>query len=420
MATCPECGASIPFKAAPNGASRKRVRCPKCDNLVLPIADKTPARTAPQSAPPASTPRKAGHKPALKPPPTLPTPATAGMDDEIVGFSDYEDPAEARRKREEEEAKATKVKQKKAEVKVKIRNIGDLDRWNLVNQGMLFVEIGAYCWGFAMLLHALALILGMLSGPDYTNIALEFLYSNNRPLLQVGEREPVRLLNFMFAYIYGRDFWKACYYLVFAGQCLYYVQFGLWMTAYVMFLRGCPDRYGAKFQSVFLLSCGGFNALLHLFLVLLPLCQAYEFVICPLIGPEMSMGTFGAHRRFPLHVQWSGSPVFDALTAITVFTSRYLEWIVLGAYIWTVGLNIREEEPEKKGLTVMNFSAGVLFVMLCFQMGSVSGTSPVLIGLLQVIYFLWFAFSAGTALMIVLGCRKTREVLAKYLTGKID
>ena len=113
-----------------------------------------------------------------------------------------------------------------------------------------------------------------------------------------------------------------------------------------------------------------------------------------LLVPEATMTQANIDRIVPLHVFWSFSGFWSEILTLIVLFSLYLEHILLGVFLWSVGISMRETDLEKGGLNLAGLGFGVFFIMLAFQIMSICGTSAVLVLVLRIIYLLWVGFSA--------------------------
>src|SRR5207244_6138996 len=136
---CPECQASL--KYGKDKAGRKTT-CPQCGAEVL-------------------LPKDEDNRPK----------AGADPDDDGGGYgvAFVDDAAEKKKREEAHDKKAAKKLAQK--IKVRRKNIGDLEAWRKVYNGLLFLMIGACVWGGAFGLQQLVVFLGMVHGAEYGNNA---------------------------------------------------------------------------------------------------------------------------------------------------------------------------------------------------------------------------------------------------------
>ncbi len=423
MAMCPECGFTFAYRLPPEGAPRKRVRCPDCQAPIVPQAEPAPGK--PMKPKPAAA---VAAKPTAKTPPVpAAPPAPEPPKEEVFGFADA--PPESapppepvkkgkKDKKDKPEPKSLAPKLGKAEIKIKIRNIGDLDVWRHIHLAFLLLGIGALIGMIGPVLQAVALLLAYLNGPEYSTTTLLSLYdAGDDTPMAIGQYEALDQITFALTYIYGSEYVGTCRTLLILGSVAGFIQLGLWMTAYVFAFFGAPERYAASKQPFTLMGIGFVNFLLLLLLIFLPLIAVFRTGIVPLLGPEMALCNSGLGRKLPLHVFWSPTPALDTWISLIALTFRYLEPMLIGVWMWTIGMNLREEEVSNRGIALMNLAGGVLFLVLCYYMVALSGTSGVLVGLLRFLYLLWFAFQFGMFLLCFQGCMASREVMRKYLNA---
>jgi hypothetical protein len=377
---CPSCQASLKFGKDKAG---RRTKCPKCGgDVTLPRTEDAKAMNSDED--------------------------DAGG----YGLALFDDEAE-REKRELAHAK--KAEKKLAErIKVRRKNIGDLDAWRRVYYGLLFILIGACVWGAWIGLHALVLFLGMVQGPEYGPNAERHLMMDVQPAPQPGVAPALNRPMFMLSLLSGTDNVETARVLLIVGQIFVMLQAILWMVGYGMCLS-VENRFGTRGQLVFLFSLGGTNLLFNLFLRFLPLCGVVSYVLVPFFAPEIVMSEVNIERIVPLHVHWSSLPTLEIILALIVYLSMMLEPILIGIFIITIAQMIRDQPVEDKASGLVTMGFGVLFIMLCYQMYAVAGSSTVLVRFLRILYILWWGFQIGFVVRLATTCYSARELLKFYL-----
>jgi hypothetical protein len=68
----------------------------------------------------------------------------------------------------------------------------------------------------------------------------------------------------------------------------------------------------------------------------------------------------------------------------------YLQPTVGCIFIWSIGLAIKDENIEQRGKGLTQLSLGTFFILVCFHMLSMCGSSQVLVNVLRVFYTVWF------------------------------
>ena len=190
---------------------------------------------------------------------------------------------------------------------------------------------------------------------------------------------------------------------------------GLFLTGYLM-AKPVPDRFGTRLQLKLLIIFCCLNLVLVLALRILPLCGLFPGWI-PLLTPEVALTEANISRALPLHVFWSFSGFWvEFFTQIILFI-QYLEPILFGVFIWTIGLCIKEDDMAEAGLGLSKIGFGVFFLLLSFHVVSCCGTSDVLVAVLRIIYILWVCFSFGWIYRFVTVLLVARDTLDKRIYG---
>lgn len=320
----------------------------------------------------------------------------------------------------------TKVEEKKAEegpkkkvqkviITVRRRSIGDLEQWGTVNFAMTMVTAGVCFWGLAQALYGLYLFLGLVQGPEYARPVAEFLLQQVDEPLEVGAHEPTNRIAFIVAMVGGSDFHGVNVGILVASQICGWIQTGCWIFAYVLMMRGAPDSYGAKGQALTLIIFSAINQLVQFVFVFLPIIGAFGYTMVPLIGPEMASADFNMERRVPLHVFWSGMPMLEVFLSLMFILIRYLEPIFIGIYIRSCAKAMKDQYMEQNAIGYQKLGFGLLYIVVCYFILSLAGTSPVLVKVLRIIYALWFGFLVGFIVRTALVCGALKETLEPYL-----
>jgi DNA-directed RNA polymerase subunit RPC12/RpoP len=381
---CTSCKASLKLSKDKAGQT---IRCPKCDaELALPKSEDT--------------------KPKL---------ATNDDDDDDggaynVAFVDDE----AARKQREEAQKGKSTKKATMRIKVRRKNIGDLDSWAKVHAGVLFLMIGACCWGVAYTLQMLVVFLGMVQGPEFGPNAQKFLIRPVQPPVEVGAPAAMDKPMFFLSLVSGSDFAGTAKILMIIAQVLTFMQAVTWMVGYGMCLP-IENRMGTKGQLIGLFSLSGVNVLLNLFFRFLPLIGVLGYVLVPFYAPELVMSDVNTERTQPIHIVWCRLPTLEITISMVVYTALLMEPILIAVFIWIMAQMLRDEPLEGRAMGVIKMGFGILFLILTYQMYACAGTSSVLIKLERVIYTLWFAFQVGMIVKLATLCGATRDLLNFYL-----
>lgn len=308
-----------------------------------------------------------------------------------------------------------KKKVQKAIIKVRRRSIGDLEKWETVNFAMTMVTVGVCFWGLAQALYGIYLFLGLVQGPEYARPVAEFLLQQVDDPLEPGAGEPTNRIAFIVAMVGGSDFHGANVGILVASQVCGWLQTGCWIFAYILMLRGAPDSYGASGQALTLMIFSVMNQLVYFIFVFLPIIGAFGYTMVPLIGPEMASADFNMERRVPLQVFWSGMPMLEVFLALMFILIRYLEPIFIGIYVRSCAKAMKDPFLEQNSVGYQKLGFGLLYIVVCYFILSLAGTSPVLVKVLRVIYACWFGFLVGFIVRTALVCGALKESLEPHL-----
>lgn len=317
--------------------------------------------------------------------------------------------------KEEKKDEGPKKKVQKAFIKVRRRSIGDLEMWGKVNLAMTMVIAGVCFWGAATACYGLYLFLGLIQGPEYARPVAEFLLQPTDRPLEPGQGEGMNRLAFIVAMVGGSDFYRANVGLLIAGQICGWIQTGCWIFAYILMMSGAPRAYGAPGQALTLIILSAVNQLVYVIFVFLPLLGAFGYTMVPLIGPEMASSEFNAERRVPLHVFWSALPMLEVFLSLSFILTRYLEPITIGIFVRSCAKAMKDPFLEENAVGYQKLGFGLLYIVVCYFMLSLAGTSPVMIKVLRILYFLWFGFLIGFIVRTALICGALQEALEPHL-----
>src|SRR5205085_5994592 len=124
-----------------------------------------------------------------------------------------------------------------------------------------------------------------------------------------------------------------------------------------------------------LLALGFLNFIFVLVFKLLPALGVMNYVLIPYSVPEVSLVDANIDRDPPLWVFWSGSPFWTMTLSVLLLFSFYLEPVLIGVFIWSIGVALREDSVISKGQGIVNLAFGIAFGLLSFQMLTMTGTS---------------------------------------------
>jgi len=386
------------MKVGAEKAGRK-AKCPKCKKeLTIP---------KPEGAPPAS-----------------PAPAANPADEFKVGeaYGLLVDPAEEekqkQRLREEEEQKRKMEKKEKKpppRIEIKQKELKNKKQWLLVRKAIPFYLIAIGVWGAAFLFPLLVVVIGLFSGTDF-NAADKNLLQEMPDNPAPGHVQGVDRVSFGIALIASADAAGVGNAFFILGFILALAQGGLMLTGYFISLA-VPDRFGTRSQVKALIVLGCINLFVILVFKLLPTLGVIGYGLMALISPAAAMGDINIDRQTPLLVFWCFSPFWDMTFVVILLILLYLEPILMGLFLWSVGISIRELDLEEAGLGLAKIGFGVLFTMLAYLIVGAAGTSEVLITVLRVVFILWVGFTAGWIYRFVRTLLQLRDVLDKRIFG---
>jgi len=308
------------------------------------------------------------------------------------------------------EAPKKKKDQPKIIRKVKKKSVQFAEQWEKFRITLMLAAIGMGCWGLMWILRMTVFLLGQFSETSYSS------------LIDKARVDPSRGINRLVIVLGlegGIDNMGTAQTLLTIEYVLALLAGGAFVGGYV-FCLGVPERYGTRGQALTLLILGGTNIFLTLLLKLLPVTDAMEFLIIPLVGPEVAMSEAGTERLAPIHAFWSGSPFWEMLAALIIQAAFYAEPILLAVFLRSVALSMKDDEwLEPKAMTLMRTGFGTFFILLTFYLLSMAGTSEVLRLTLLVFYLLWQGFFLGFIIYFIVIMVKARARVA-YLLGAED
>jgi hypothetical protein len=375
--SCAGCG--HPMKFAADKAGRK-AKCPKCATLLT-----VPAANGPAAA------GAAGGS------------GLPGADDEdgaygVVIDSELE---ERRRQLEEEDRKRRKeLKKKKApKVQKKYKSLPEEEAWEKVHFGLLFIFLGTTLWAFSHLLQGMWVSLGSVEFTDYGRLTTELIEeSMNRraaagapAIPEDGHFWDFSQYHFLVALAAGRGFASFAKLCLALNLIFYPITQILWFVGCILCLP-VPRHHGALGQLILMMVLGGFNALFFLFFRLLPTLGVYRWYVIPYFIPEVMFTEYNMERVYPFFMLWSPTPFWESILAIVLQFTLFLQPIVGVIFIWSCATTLKASRVEENAAGVCVTGLGQYYIWLSYLMIALCGTTPVLVGVLRVLYILWYSF----------------------------
>jgi hypothetical protein len=384
----------------------KKARCPKCSTLVLIPADD---EDEDEDEDEDQDEDEGDEEAKAAPPPPLPSETKPAPPDDLGAYG-ASDVISAEEKNKEPEKKAKKKKKKAPKLSRKVRAIPDAEQWEKVRGGLIFIFIGTVLWGAAHALQGTYVALGVVDYTEFVRPLAEELNARQQPLPEGGRFWDINGLNVLLGMISGHGFLALAKTCLILAVILRLAQPIVSCVGYLVCLA-VPQRYGTTFQATLLLMLGGWNTLVILFLMVLPVLGIYSYYLVPLLTPEIAMTEYNMERSMPLHILWMSRPFLEFMFNIVVQMLLYLEPIVGAVFLWSIGLSIKEPKIAQGGQSLAQLGLGQFYILLSYHMLSVAGTTPVLVTVLRVLYVLWYAFLLLFILSYAGLLLKTREAL---------
>jgi predicted RNA-binding Zn-ribbon protein involved in translation (DUF1610 family) len=399
---CTSCNQGL--KVGADKAGRK-IKCTKCGTvLIVPSSDSEEAKTAGASAAAArsTTPGLAPEEPKKK--------VVEEEENDMKGYGLLMEP-----EAEEQQApdKAKKDQQKAEPLKRKLKTLPDLDLWEKVKTGLQIMMVGTFAWGGAVLFMTLLVILGIINGPEYSEVLENVMTVKTTP---AGEVMVPNMPAFMIGLVSGTGYegiGKTFYIL---SAVLALLQLIIWMAGYGVCLA-IPDRYGTRGQLKALLALGGLNFLAILILKLLPAIGSINYILVPYAIPEVSLIDANMGRDPTIWVHWAEAPFWEMLLNVALLGLFYAQPVLIGVFIWSIGMTLREDPLIHLGHGAVTITFGIAFGLLAFHLLTMTGTSGVALVVLRVTYGLWLGFTILLLVRLPMAIQSTRAILQKYLDG---
>lgn len=404
---CKMCKHAMKFSAEKAG---KRAKCPKCDAIVLVEAEAEPARKE-ESAPEAAV------APLVK--------AVDDEEDATGGYDVFTDPEmeEIKKRREADEEAAVKKKKERKKLPKMLRKtkaIPDAESWNKVRLGLLFTFIGVCIWIFTHLAQGSYVVLGKVEFPEYANMIVVNLDARGGEDLPArGKFWDVDEINIYLGMIAGRDILGYARAMLAIASLLYFLQALAWGIGYVICFP-VPRRFGTLGQVIAGMVLAFFNFLIMFFFKLLPVLGVFTYVMIPFVTPEIVLTEYNIERSLPIHVLWSGAPLSENLLTLIFKFLFYLQPTFGCIFIWSIGLAIKDENIEQRAKGLTQMSLGTFFILVCFHMLSLCGSSHVLVNVLRVFYTVWFCSLSLFMLQYASLILKCRAVLYDKINPKYE
>jgi hypothetical protein len=280
----------------------------------------------------------------------------------------------------------------------KARALLEPTRWKKVCVGLNLIAIGLWIWLASLLVRDLVILAGnFFADPEYASVRLRWenpdLYA--RMTNQTEGEVALNRTEFLIGTVTGGG-WILTF-----GKWLFIVSTLLLLGAHGTLLAGyscclpVPDRYGSRGQVLALLALGSVNLLFALVFRLLPLLGAMDYVLIPVVLPEMALMEVNFERQLPLSVTLSFLPVLDYLLSFIVLACYFLELVVLAVFIRAIALAMKSEVLQPIADKMVRLALGTAFLQLVNTMLMITGSSELLIVFMRIMYLLGMGFFIG-------------------------
>jgi hypothetical protein len=145
---------------------------------------------------------------------------------------------------------------------------------------------------------------------------------------------------------------------------------------------------------------------------LLPMVGAMNYLLVPLVGPEIAMKDANIDRVLPLHLLWSGNPYVQVLITVFVILCSYAELALFPLFLRAAAQSVKSEKLEQTTLAFIQLAISQIFMQLAYQLLAMAGTSDVMINyILPAVYWLAFGFFIWQLVWYVLLLLQARTVI---------
>ena len=385
---CPACKQVL--KVSSEKAGRK-IMCTKCSKNV----------TVPSGA------EKAEEKPPAPPPPAVPDDDEEEVAGGAYGLAQEEAGAKG-------EVKSTEVKkEKRTRRKLKLKTVQYPELWEKVRIGLMILFVAVCVWGAGFAIQALVLLLGAFSGPQYASLMDKLLAQQQAA--PIGQEQAIPRFDLAVGLIAGAENLELARTLLIFVQILSLFQTGIALTGY-FFCLVVPNRYGTKGLAMTLCVLAAVNALLVVMFKLLPMTGMSNFVLWYFMMPEVSLMTPGMERVVPLAVFWAHMPFWEIFLGLMFTLCLFAEPIVFCLYLRACAMSLRDDLLQPKAMILVQLAFGQAFIMIAYQLLSLTGTSNVVIVyVLKATFLLWMGFFAWLLVWYGRMLLESRKTILTYL-----
>ncbi len=374
------CGHAMKFAADKVG---RKAKCPKCTAII--VVRKPDEANGPVGAA-----------------------AAEDEGDGAYGIIVDQELVERQRQIDEEEIQRLKEARKKKAPKIlkKFKSLPDAELWEKVHFGLLFVFLGGCIWAFTHVLVGMWVGLGTVEFADYARMVTQEIERDGDRRQQRDPPEPripedgrfweFSQFNHLVSMAAGRGFAGFAKFCIIVCLILFPIQTILWMVGYILCLP-VPNHHGARGQLILLMVLNVVNFLFFLFFKLLPITGLYRWYLIPYLLPEVMFTEYNMERVTPYFMLWSLSPFWESLLSMFLQFTLFLEPVVGAIFVWSCASTLKATRVEENADGVAANGLSQYAIWLLYLMIALCGTTPVLIGVLRVLYILWY----GALMMFV-------------------
>jgi hypothetical protein len=398
---CPAC--KLVLKISADKAGRK-AKCRCGAELTIPLVSEDMA-TAAAPAPPAAR------------------SAAIDDDDAVTGYglAPVQEPVEEKPQEKPKEKVVTPRDEEELERKRRRRAAlrkAPMDPvcWERVRTGILLIMISTYLWIGAIILRQVLLGIGIAAGLQYASAA-DVPYLLPQANTPPGQEPELDKTSFVVALLAGTDSVDNGMTLLLIAQVLVALQ-GLAALAGYGICLSVPPRFGTYGMALTALCLAGLNLILQLVFKLLPLAGSMDYIMIPLVTPEISMMIANVGRLLPLQVYWSDAPFWEIIAALVIQLFYYAEPVIFCLFLRGAALSIRDDKLQARANAMILLALGTAFALVAYYLLAATGTSDVVGWVLRAVYMLWLAFLLGQLLWYTRVLWQARELIAAKLADE--
>jgi hypothetical protein len=288
----------------------------------------------------------------------------------------------------------------------------DATVWEKVRLANVLVAASVGLWALAFVVRETYVVIGLTSSASYSTVVDE-LHPHYQ--LPPDEEKTVDIPKLVLSLTGGLKLYDTNRILLIVSQILMILQGGVMITACIFCLR-VPHKFGAKGFVVATLVVTSINVFTGVLFRLLPLAGAINYLLVPLVGPEIAMHNANIGRIIPLHLLWSGNPYVQVLISVFVILLCYAELALYPMFLRATAKTMKSEKLEQTTLALIELALSQLFMQVAYQLLAMAGTSDVMVQwILRAVYCLALGFFVWQLVWYILILLQTRNVIQTML-----